>query len=162
MHLVTALNRLPLNRDSVDCILAPLTMNVLDESLLDEMDRVLKSMGHLIFFGINPWSFWGLRWHWNPLHSLSTQWTSSFRLKRALSRRGYQTALYHPFYYIPPVQEEGWIQKLEVLNEMGKMIKPFPAGFYCLIVQKHQTASPSLIKASFSKDEKIIVPSLSS
>ena len=59
--------------------------------------------------------------------------------------RGYTQCALTSFYYIPPVTNEFLIRKLEFLNEMGKMVWPFPAGFYCLIMQKYQPCSPSLL-----------------
>lgn len=54
--LVTKLNQLPLDRDSVDCIIAPLTLEAFThlENPVDEWDRVLKPMGYLVFWGLIP------------------------------------------------------------------------------------------------------------
>ncbi len=47
---------LPFKRDSIDCILAPLTLQCfnLNKNPIDEIDRVLKPMGYLVIFGTNP------------------------------------------------------------------------------------------------------------
>ncbi len=71
--------------------------------------------------------------------------TSAFAVKRMMLHRGYRQCVLTSFYYIPPVASEFLIRKLEFFNEMGKMIWPFPAGFYCFIVQKYQNCSPSLL-----------------
>lgn len=59
--LVASLNALPIERGSIDCVVAPLTLEAFgpDKNPLDEIDRILKPMGYVIFFGINPLSFWG-------------------------------------------------------------------------------------------------------
>ncbi|HAT8211317.1 TPA: methyltransferase domain-containing protein, partial [Legionella pneumophila] len=51
IHLECSLNQLPLNRDTLDCILVPLTLEPFGNnfSLIDEIDRILKPMGFLIF-----------------------------------------------------------------------------------------------------------------
>ncbi|WP_133127336.1 methyltransferase [Legionella nagasakiensis] len=144
------LNGLPIDRNSVDCIIAPLIMEAFqrDKNPLDEIDRILKSMGYIIFFGINPWSFWGVSLKWGHLACfgrLPANLTSSFSVKRTLLHRGYSQYVHTSFYYVPPVIQENLLRKLEFFNEMGKMIWPFPAGFYCLILQKQQSCSPSAL-----------------
>ncbi len=137
-----SLNKLPIDRDSIDCIMGPLTMEASENDIvLDEIDRILKPMGIVIFFGINPLSLWGLALKWGYLECFgksTTRLQSSLTLKRNMSYRGFKSLIHKNFYFIPPVIEENLIQKLNFLNEMGKMIWPFPAGFYCLILQKFQ------------------------
>jgi hypothetical protein len=69
---------------------------------------------------------------------------SSLSLKHDMLSRGYSLCLLDSFYYIPPVANRKWIHYLEFLNEVGKMVWPFPAGFYCLVMQKYQPIGPSL------------------
>lgn len=153
----TSLTSLPLERNSVDCVIAPLTLEAfgLDKSPLDEIDRILKPMGYAIFLGINPISFWGagLRFHllecFGNMRSVAT---SSLLLKRGMINRGYTQCLLKSFYYIPPVTHKKVIKRLEFLNEMGKMIWPFPAGFYCFIVQKYQSDTLSLLFPQWDED----------
>lgn len=144
-----SITALPLERDSMDCVVAPLTMeaSAQDKHPLDEIDRVLKSMGYVIFLGINPWSFWGASLRWGRLscfaHATATL-SSSLSLKHAMLARGYQQCMLSSFYYIPPIHQETWIHKLAFLNQMGKMVWPYPAGFYCLIMQKHAPCMTSV------------------
>jgi hypothetical protein len=150
---ITSLKRLPLERNSVDCVIAPLTIEAFerDKNPLDEIDRVLKPMGHAVFFGINPLSLWGLSLkshHLACFGDYKATLTSSIFLKQALLMRGYRQCLLETFYYIPPVKRASWIHHLTFLNEMGKMIAPCPAGFYCLVVQKYQHVSPTLLQRS--------------
>lgn len=148
--MVSAINGLPINRNSVDCVLAPLTLEAFgyDKNPMDEIDRVLKPMGYVIFFGINPWSFWGAALRFRLMHCFGNnvgKLTSSLSLAHEMSSRGYSQCALTSFYYIPPVTNKNLIRKLEFFNEMGKMIWPFPAGFYCFIAQKYQPASPNLL-----------------
>ncbi len=156
-NLVTSLTALPLDRNSIDCVIAPLTMEAFgsDKNPLDEIDRVLKPMGYVVFFGINPWSFWGGGLRWNRVRCFGNNagsLMSSLSLKHAMISRGYSQCMLKSFHYIPPVSSKNLIHRLEFFNEMGKMIWPFPAGFYCLIVQKYQPASPNLIFNKFDND----------
>ena len=148
--LISSLNMLPIDRDSIDCILAPFAVEVFakGKSVIDEIDRVLKPMGYAIFFGINPFSFRGAAFQWGCVRPFNKDnrisLSSSLTLKHALLNRGYRICAYTNIFYIPPIRSSYLIKKLEFLNEMGKMIWPFPAGFYCIIAQKYQYCSPSL------------------
>jgi SAM-dependent methyltransferase len=147
--LVASILSLPLERNSVDCVIAPFTLEVFghDKNPIDEIDRVLKPMGYVIFLGINPWSFWGaaLRFGASTFGEFSGKLSSALTLKHAMLSRGYSQCMLSSFYYIPPVANKTLIHHLKFFNEIGKMIWPFPAGFYCLVVQKYQPASPNLI-----------------
>ena len=147
--LVSSLTMLPVERDSMDCVIAPLTFEAFGggKNPIDEIDRILKPMGYAIFFGINPLSFWGaaIRWgHLDCFGSSSVTLTSALMVKRAMLDRGYRKCALTSFYYIPPVTSEPMIKKLKFFNEMGKMLWPFPAAFYCFIAQKYQPIHPSL------------------
>jgi len=133
---------LPFEREVMDCIIAPLTLEACaqNKSPIDEIDRILKPMGYIVFFGINPWSFWGASLHWGRLSCFaraSATLSSSITLKNAMLSRGYRQCWLSSFYYIPPIERKNWIDRLAFLNQMGKMVWPYPAGFYCLIMQKH-------------------------
>lgn len=148
--LMASLTMLPIERDSIDCVIAPLTLEAFprDKNPIDEIDRVLKPMGYAIFFGINPCSFWGLALRWRYLSCFGAGAgvaVSSLAIKRRMLHRGYRQCALTSFYYIPPVNKLSLIRKSEFFNEMGKMIWPFPAGFYCFIVQKYQPSSPSVL-----------------
>lgn len=149
-------NQLPIDRDSIDCIIAPLTFEacLLNKDPMDELDRILKPMGYIVFWGINPLSFWGLALRVRYLsifaHAKVTL-KSVLSIKRAVLSRGYQQCALSTFYYIPPVTSEKLIHDLAFLNEMGKMLWIFPAGFYCLIVQKYRVIAPSLTVEAVDK-----------
>lgn len=150
--VLTELSQLPFTRNSIDCIIAPLTLEALwtDKFPIDEIDRVLKPMGYVIIMGINPFSFWGLAFRLGLKTCFQHQGTptSSFKLKRAFFHRGYRQCHFNSFYYQPPLSNPAWVKPLAFLNPMGKMIFPFPAGFYSLILQKYNLITPSLVSQS--------------
>lgn len=155
--IVASLTSLPIDRSSIDCVIAPLTLDAFghEKNPLDEIDRILKPMGYVVFLGMNPWSFWGaaLRWGHVPCFGDTAGIPcSSLLLKKSMLSRGYSQCMLSSFYYIPPVTGKTLIHRLEFFNEMGKMIWPFPAGFYCFIVQKYQPASPSFIFNNYDDD----------
>ena len=151
----SAMTAMPFDRESMDCIIAPLTIETCgyEKSPLNEIDRILKPMGYVVFFGINPWSFWGASLRWGRLSCfahISSVFSSSLSLKHAMVSRGYSQCWLSSFYYLPPVGSEYWLRKLEFLNQMSKMIWPYPAGFYCLILQKHD---PCMTRLSRVRNE---------
>lgn len=148
--MVTSMLSLPLERKSMDCIIAPLTMETwsLEERVLDEMDRILKPQGHLVFFGVNPWSFWGAAWRFGVASCYGRQSMSpcsSLWLLHKMRLRGYHYRLLTSFYFIPPMVRAQCLERLDFLNQMGKMLWPYPAGFYCLVVQKKETCPASFL-----------------
>lgn len=56
-------HRLPVENDSIDCILLPHTLDFSDRphAILREVHRVLRSDGHLVVLGFKPGGLWGLR-----------------------------------------------------------------------------------------------------
>jgi SAM-dependent methyltransferase len=56
-------HRLPVESDSLDAILLPHTLDYSDRphAILREVDRVLRSNGHLVILGFKPAGLWGLR-----------------------------------------------------------------------------------------------------
>jgi SAM-dependent methyltransferase len=61
--VVAELHRLPVASDSVDCVLLPHTLDYSDRphAILREVDRILRSDGHLLVLGFRPGGLWGLR-----------------------------------------------------------------------------------------------------
>ncbi|KTC93213.1 methyltransferase domain-containing protein [Legionella cincinnatiensis] len=154
-----ALNQLPLERNSIDCIIAPLTLEPFGSSfsLIDEIDRVLSPMGFVILLGINPWSLWGGAMKMGLLHCYSDskiKMRTPFNLNRVFLQRGYRQYFLSSFCYIPPVSNPALIKKLTFLDEIGKMLWPCPSGFYCYIAQKYQLIEPSLQIQSMTKSIK--------
>lgn len=137
----TFINVLPIDRESIDCVVAPLTLDAFPfkDPIIDEIDRILKPMGHVIFMGINPLSLWGLWLKYsnaNCFGSFKGCAHSDLSLKRTMLLRGYLQRYYNAFYFIPPVAHQQVLGALEFLNQIGKMIAPMPAAFYCLVLQK--------------------------
>jgi len=56
-------HRLPVDSDSVDTVLLPHTLDYSDRphAVLREVDRVLRSDGHVVVLGFKPVGLWGLR-----------------------------------------------------------------------------------------------------
>jgi hypothetical protein len=150
VSLTASINQLPLENASLDCIIAPFLFEAfsVDKVPLDELDRILKPMGHIIFWGINPLSLWGMALKFGLLPLMGHgpfKLTSSLAVQYAVLSRGFRQCILNTFYYIPPLSRSSLIHHCEFLNEMGKMLWLYPAGFYCLIVQKHEIINPSFV-----------------
>lgn len=157
IQIKCALNHLPFDRNSVNCIIAPLTLEPFTHSLnlIDEIDRVLNPMGFIILMSINPWSIWGGAMKLGLLHCYSDhkiKMHSPFNINRIFLQRGYRQYSLSNFCYIPPVNNASLIKKFTFLDEIGKMLWPFPSGFYCYIAQKYQMVEPNL---KLSSDKSI-------
>lgn len=145
-----SLHQTPLNRNSVDCVFVPLTLEPFGNnfSLIDEIDRIIKPMGYIVLLGINPSSLWGGAMKMGLLHCYQNRkikMRNSFHLNRIFLQRGYRQCFLNNFCYIPPVNNSKLIKKLAFLDEVGKMIWPFPSGFYCYIAQKYEYITPSYV-----------------
>lgn len=165
IHLQSALNHLPLDRNSVDCVIAPLTFEPFGTNLnlLDEIDRVLKPMGFILLLGINPWSVWGGALKLGLLGCYAHQkikMRSSFSINRMFIHRGYRQYSLNNLCYMPPINNNSLIKKMTLLDEIGKMLWPFPSGFYCYIAQKYQLIQPSLRELTVKQPLKKYQPPL--
>jgi hypothetical protein len=137
----THISQLPFFKESIDCIVAPLTLHPYAsfDYPLDEWDRVLKSDGYMIIMGLNPFSLWGLQskiqgsacFNKQPIHLLT-----GFKLARLLQKKGYHSCFWSSFYGIPPVHSEAKLDQFEVLSIMERLLMSLPNGFYCYIAQK--------------------------
>ena len=60
---IAEMHRLPVESDSLDAVLLPHTLDYTDRqhAILREVDRVLRSNGHLVILGFKPGGLWGLR-----------------------------------------------------------------------------------------------------
>ncbi len=146
-NFFSLIENLALDKNSIDCILAPLTLEMFsDENYpLDEIDRVLKPHGYVIFFGINPCSFWGAAAYLKYMPCLSKsviKLRSSLSLKHDLLSRGYKQCYFSHFFYVPPFKNPWLFSKLGFLDEMSKMLWTYPAGFFCFIAQKNNPCLP--------------------
>jgi SAM-dependent methyltransferase len=63
VDVVTAADCLGIAADSIDVVLLPHVLETHDDphGVLREVDRILRSDGHVIILGFNPVSLWGLR-----------------------------------------------------------------------------------------------------
>lgn len=137
--LVSSLYEMPIDEASIDVIFCPFNMELLhhDMSFLSEIDRILVPGGYVIFCGVNPFSFWGLPRLWQQASQFPC-WQSGLygarKLSSALLRFGYATESITRFGYWPPCVKRDFYMRF--YQQLGKMLLPFPSGFYLLSAQK--------------------------
>ena len=141
---------LPFENESINTLLIPLSFceRRIQHWPLDEVDRVLKSMGYVIFFAVNPISLWGLSLHSKKLSFMGKKVShipSLIQLKRAMIKKGYQHYYVNYFYYLPPVRKNISINRLRVIEQMGELFPPWPAAFYVMVMKKSTLIYPDSV-----------------
>ncbi|QDP72539.1 class I SAM-dependent methyltransferase [Legionella israelensis] len=149
VDFISLMNQLPLDRNCIDIVIAPLSMEACTEknALIDEIDRILKPMGFIIMIGINPFGLWSLAAKLGFFSCFGEKKPiihSPLKMNRLFLQRGYRQCTLKGFWYIPPFKNKQSIKRLSFLNEVGKMLWPFPAGFYFYIAQKYEAAHPDM------------------
>ncbi|MCC5791107.1 MAG: class I SAM-dependent methyltransferase [Legionellaceae bacterium] len=147
--LSASLLQLPFEQESLNAVVAPLALHMLPHSQwpLDELDRIIKPMGYLVIFAINPLSLWGAGLRLGILPGFMGQGLSSmsaFNLQRVMEHKGYTQYHLDYFYYMPPIRSNRLLQNLSFLNHVGSLFPLYPAAFYLLIMQKYRPAHPDV------------------
>ena len=141
-NLIGFPTELPFANHSMDVLFAPFIfeMGLEIRPLINELDRVLESMGYLIIIGFNPLGLWKCsKYFARPSKRL---WYQAYRgasfwsVKSMLMSLGYAQIDAQFFYYIPPVSNPTLINYFNVINRFAKLIAPYPPSFFMLVMQK--------------------------
>ena len=136
---------LPLPNQVIDVLFAPFIfdLGIAPEQFLFEADRVLSSMGLLIFVGLNPTSLWRIsrffsfsKKAWYQTNSGASAW----HIKKIFEHIDYQTLKMDFFYYMPPLHNINLIRYFNWINKLSKLIAFYPPSFYVLVLQKRDKA----------------------
>lgn len=152
-------HELPLSHDAVDLIILHHTLDVSIDphQTLREVSRVLRSSGHLVIVGFNPYGLWGLRRLFRRSR-MRSPWSCRFiagsRVEDWLQLLDFKvdTLSYH-FYRIPvnsqrPVQRFSWLDRL--LNPS------LPLGAYYVIHAQKQVAARVVSKPGWQRSAKVV------
>jgi SAM-dependent methyltransferase len=135
--LAARLTALPIQRDSVDAVLLPHTLEFESDpqAVVREVDRVLTSEGQLIVLGFRPWSLWGLRSAGSRtgFPPGMRQLLPEARIRDWLGLLGYEVVQVRPYLYSRP-WERGAPQSRRMLRR--GLFNPLPAGAYLLKARK--------------------------
>ena len=145
---------LPFSESSVDLICMPHTLEVSDNphQCLREAERILVPEGHLILTGFNPFSLWGLRWVISRQHTYpwQDQFFSQMRIRDWLALLGLEPIESHIFGFMPPVNSERWLSRLEKMESIGQRAWPMMGAAYCIVARK-RVANMTLLKPNWKK-----------
>ena len=144
-HHVRALpEALPLQSDSIDVALLPLTLEFSTDphALLREVQRVLIGDGHLVIAGFNPWSLWGVRraLAGRPLPKKSPPWQarllSAGRLTDWLKLLDFEVTQTRYHHHLPPLHSDTWQRRWRFLDRIGERAWSNRGALYVITAQK--------------------------
>jgi len=132
---------LPFDSGSVDILILPHALDFCDRphKVLREVARVLSPEGHVIVFGFNPMSLWGVR-RLATRRPRQAPWCGNFfrlsRVKDWLSLLELDLTHGSMLFYRPPLMAEGLMERLLFLDKMGDRWWPLMAGVYLVVAKK--------------------------
>lgn len=128
-------------------------------SLLREASLAVRAGGHLLVFGFNPWSSWGLN------HFIGRQWFSEAgfispaRLTDWLELLGFAVEKRIDGCYLPPLKSAAWLERLSAVDTLGSRHQLPGGGFYFLLARR-QTLSATPIQQRSSVFPALGLPPL--
>ncbi|MDH5573037.1 MAG: class I SAM-dependent methyltransferase, partial [Gammaproteobacteria bacterium] len=157
-------HRLPVTADSIDVVVLPhlLEFSCYPHEVLREAERVLIPEGHVVIMGFNPfsiWSLWRLALGWRSRIPWCGAFRSTTRIKDWLALLGFDISTTHYYFFRPPLQNKGILQKLGFLEHVGQRIWPiFGAGY--IIVARKRTVTLTPIKPRWKSRQTIVAAGL--
>jgi len=140
-RLRTDFDSLAIESQSIDLALMPhvLEFSSAPHQILREVERVLIPEGHVLITGFNPLSLWGAC-HAIRRRSGEYPWRGKFislpRLKDWLALLGFEVVAGKLACYVPPMQSEQWLSRLQFMEAAGDRWWPLGGGIYCLLAKK--------------------------
>lgn len=143
-HCVAESQHLPFERDSIDVMVLPHTLEFEENphQILREVERTLIPEGHVVIMGFNPFSLWGVTRMfigWRRRVPWCGHFYSTLRIKDWLALLGFDTVLLQGYFFRPPVQHDGSLEHLNFMEHYGARGWPFPGGGYILVARKRLT-----------------------
>lgn len=133
-------HQLPLEDHSIDLLVVPFILEMYQDidSLVQELDRVLRPEGRLLLWGINPISLWCL---FNKQHQLNPpiHLRTLFKVRKYWLDLAYQIDEIGSIFYRPPFKRNQSLERFVFLESIGKMLWPYPGGIYYLLATKVQS-----------------------
>lgn len=159
LRVCSVADALPFDMRSINIAVLPHTLEFAarPHQILREVDRVLAADGHVVIFGFNPISLWGI-WRLALGWKRQVPWSGQFyRLSRVqdwLTLLGFETVSGSMIYYRPPVQNERVSNRLRFLERAGDRWWPIGAAVYVLVARKREYGMP-LIYPRWKKKRRL-------
>lgn len=134
-------DQLPIESDSTDVLLLPhvLEFSQRPHAVLRETERVLIPEGHLVMLVFNPRSLWLLwRWMfgWRGKIPWCARFLTTYRIRDWLELLGFDVVQIEGYFYRPPVQSRKLMQKLSVMERVGRKLWPMLGAGNLIVARK--------------------------
>lgn len=150
--------QLPFVKESLQLVFLPFLFDLIEKELftiVNEVDRILESMGYIIILGMNPSGLWKISRFFTKKNHFNwyqkTPGHSYWKIKSQFKSIGYEQIDAQFFYHIPPIQSKMGLTYFQLFNRLSKLIAFYPPAFFLLTMQKKQTSFilPTLVKTTF-------------
>jgi SAM-dependent methyltransferase len=142
--LVGSMPELPLQTESLDLLVLSHALEVCEDPhhLLREAQRALIPEGKLVILGFNPFGLWRLRKRTRSINRFPPaghRWISLPRIKDWLKLLNFDlgaggASAFGAF--VPPVESEKWLTRLNWMDPAGRRWWPMAGGVYFLMAVK--------------------------
>lgn len=137
------LDHLPLLTESIDLILMPHILEYYGQpqELLRQLYPTLIPGGHLIIFGFNPYSLWGLKRCLNFGFRHTLPWHGKFRtarkVKNWLEKAGFTMEEERCLFFRPPFNSLTGLKKTLIFEAFGPLLWSNLGGIYLMVAKKN-------------------------
>jgi SAM-dependent methyltransferase len=135
----SGLHELPVASGSIDLVMLPHILEHIDNprQALAEACRIVKPQGHIVLFGFNPYSLWGLKKLWTR-HKNNPPWSGNFfsssSIKEWLTLADFELIKHKTLLFRPPVNARLY-KKLEFMEWIGRKLNAPIGGIYLIVAQ---------------------------
>lgn len=134
---IVAKNATTWHDNAFDCVMLPHYFDLSSEPRqeLAEITRIVQPLGHIVLTGLNPHSLWHFVGDDVPMkHAIDLPTFKSW-----LPELGWQIMLGRFMNYLPPVNSQAAIDKLQFMELAGNRWLPHAAAVYGLVLRKQLT-----------------------
>jgi SAM-dependent methyltransferase len=137
--LESSLHELAIASGSIDLVLLPHMLEYVDNprQTIAEACRIVKPQGHIVIFGFNPFSLWGVKKLFTK--EATPPWTGTFiqpaSIQKWLALADFKLVNHKAFLFRPPLQQESLYKKLKFMEWIGRKLHVLPGGVYLIIAQ---------------------------
>lgn len=156
---------LPVASDSLDVVLLQHSLEFSENphQILREVDRVLIPEGHVVISCFNPfslWMLWKLIYRWRKRAPWCGHFISLIRLRDWLELLGFDVLATHQYFFRPPLAHAGLMQRLWLLEKIGKKLWPFLSGAYIVVAKKRVATLTPLKPRWRPRRSRLVTPEL--
>ncbi len=161
-RITGAAESLAIAADSMDVVILPHVLEFAENphKVLREVERVLIGDGWLLLFGFNPWSLWGL-WRLALAWREEPPWCGHFyglaRIRDWLNLLDLEVVRVERLAFRPPLRNRSVMDRLRVLDYLGRRIWPVFGGAY-MVVAKKRVVPLTLVTPRWNTRRGVVAP----